>query len=97
MKYEINDIEKGYYADGEDAYDMKCVFHENVGINKVAAETTKITAMSGVTRDPAKIKAMVEEAEREEKEKKGEGETGGKSAAEKVLEAAEKMGKISVK
>eukprot|EP00594_Rhizosolenia_setigera_P010391 CAMPEP_0178972758 /NCGR_PEP_ID=MMETSP0789-20121207/21240_1 /TAXON_ID=3005 /ORGANISM="Rhizosolenia setigera, Strain CCMP 1694" /LENGTH=121 /DNA_ID=CAMNT_0020660339 /DNA_START=237 /DNA_END=602 /DNA_ORIENTATION=+ len=26
LKYEISDIEKGYYADGEDAYDMKCTF-----------------------------------------------------------------------
>jgi peptide alpha-N-acetyltransferase len=22
----VNDIEKGYYADGEDAYDMRCYF-----------------------------------------------------------------------
>eukprot|EP00591_Stephanopyxis_turris_P008195 CAMPEP_0195529590 /NCGR_PEP_ID=MMETSP0794_2-20130614/32192_1 /TAXON_ID=515487 /ORGANISM="Stephanopyxis turris, Strain CCMP 815" /LENGTH=150 /DNA_ID=CAMNT_0040660915 /DNA_START=162 /DNA_END=614 /DNA_ORIENTATION=+ len=29
LKYEINDIEKGYYADGEDAYDMRCVFSKN--------------------------------------------------------------------
>ena len=26
LQYEIHDIEKGYYADGEDAYDMRCVF-----------------------------------------------------------------------
>jgi len=26
LKYEINDVEKGYYADGEDAYDMRCYF-----------------------------------------------------------------------
>eukprot|EP00568_Trieres_chinensis_P004199 CAMPEP_0183298462 /NCGR_PEP_ID=MMETSP0160_2-20130417/5473_1 /TAXON_ID=2839 ORGANISM="Odontella Sinensis, Strain Grunow 1884" /NCGR_SAMPLE_ID=MMETSP0160_2 /ASSEMBLY_ACC=CAM_ASM_000250 /LENGTH=193 /DNA_ID=CAMNT_0025460499 /DNA_START=52 /DNA_END=633 /DNA_ORIENTATION=+ len=26
LKYEINDVEKGYYADGEDAYDMRCMF-----------------------------------------------------------------------
>jgi len=26
LKYEINDIERGYYADGEDAYDMRCYF-----------------------------------------------------------------------
>ncbi len=29
LKYEINDIEKGYYADGEDAYDMRCYFGEH--------------------------------------------------------------------
>lgn len=26
LQYEIHDIEKGYYADGEDAYDMRCYF-----------------------------------------------------------------------
>ena len=26
LKYEIHDVEKGYYADGEDAYDMRCTF-----------------------------------------------------------------------
>lgn len=26
LGYSIDDIEKGYYADGEDAYSMKCVF-----------------------------------------------------------------------
>jgi len=26
LMYEVNDVEKGYYADGEDAYDMRCYF-----------------------------------------------------------------------
>ena len=30
LKYEVNDVEKGYYADKEDAYDMRCVFEENL-------------------------------------------------------------------
>lgn len=29
LKYEVNDVEKGYYADGEDAYDMRCYFKQN--------------------------------------------------------------------
>jgi len=29
LKYAINDIERGYYADGEDAYDMRCTFNES--------------------------------------------------------------------
>jgi peptide alpha-N-acetyltransferase len=29
LNYQINDIEKGYYADGEDAYDMRCYFRNN--------------------------------------------------------------------
>ncbi len=35
LKYEINSIEKGYYADGEDAYDMRCTFaHAKKGKNE---------------------------------------------------------------
>ena len=26
LAYEVHDVEKGYYADGEDAYDMRCYF-----------------------------------------------------------------------
>ena len=26
LNYQVNDVEKGYYADGEDAYDMRCYF-----------------------------------------------------------------------
>jgi N-alpha-acetyltransferase 10/11 len=26
LQYDINDVEKEYYADGEDAYDMRCYF-----------------------------------------------------------------------
>lgn len=26
LAYAIHDVEKGYYADGEDAYDMRCTF-----------------------------------------------------------------------
>lgn len=29
LRYEIHDIERGYYADGEDAYDMRCTFKKN--------------------------------------------------------------------
>lgn len=28
LGYKIEDIEKGYYADGEDAYAMKCIFEK---------------------------------------------------------------------
>ena len=29
LKYEIHDVERGYYADGEDAYDMRCTFKKD--------------------------------------------------------------------
>jgi len=28
LSYKVHDVEKGYYADGEDAYDMRCYFRE---------------------------------------------------------------------
>ena len=28
LAYEVNDVEKGYYAGGEDAYDMRCYFRK---------------------------------------------------------------------
>ena len=31
LKYTINDVEKEYYADGEDAYDMRCTFEAGEG------------------------------------------------------------------
>jgi len=30
LAYEVHDVEKGYYADGEDAYDMRCYFQKNI-------------------------------------------------------------------
>ena len=43
LAYEIMEIEKGYYADGEDAYSMKSVFKKPLpkkkGGNKAAANT----------------------------------------------------------
>ena len=32
LKYEIHDIERGYYADGEDAYDMRCYFNKSKAV-----------------------------------------------------------------
>ena len=30
LNYQVHDVEKGYYADGEDAYDMRCYFDKAV-------------------------------------------------------------------
>jgi len=29
LAYQVHDVEKGYYADGEDAYDMRCYFNKS--------------------------------------------------------------------
>ena len=34
LKYAINGVEKEYYADGEDAYDMRCTFEAGKGKGK---------------------------------------------------------------
>ena len=34
LVYEVNDVEKGYYADGEDAYDMRCYFKKDTTQNQ---------------------------------------------------------------
>lgn len=46
LKYKINDVERGYYADGEDAYDMRCTFaeqgKENSEVGELAAGVEKV-------------------------------------------------------
>jgi hypothetical protein len=44
LAYEVNDVEKGYYADGEDEYDMRCYFKkDNQENNKNIEKKTKTT------------------------------------------------------
>ena len=42
LAYEVHDVEKGYYADGEDAYDMRCYFNKNKPIEAVAEQVEQI-------------------------------------------------------
>lgn len=41
LQYEIHDVEKGYYADGEDAYDMRCTFPKKKQDTKEEAPITE--------------------------------------------------------
>ena len=44
LRYAINSVEKGYYADGEDAYDMRCTFAKNAGgMDQVVQEEEEVT------------------------------------------------------
>lgn len=47
LGYEISDIERGYYADGEDAYAMKCVFNKNKKEEKKVNTEVAIAAVEG--------------------------------------------------
>ena len=65
ITHSISDIEKGYYADGEDAYDMKKVFVEKpvVGDGEskaadVVAEVVPVVPVkAGVLPTPAELDA----------------------------------------
>jgi peptide alpha-N-acetyltransferase len=52
LKYEINDIERGYYADGEDAYDMRCTFakQREEQQKQQQAEQEEAAAVADVTK-----------------------------------------------
>lgn len=53
LKYEVHDIEKGYYANGEDAYDMRCYFRkEKSGSNKEHVETERPKDEATISNDP---------------------------------------------
>jgi hypothetical protein len=39
LNYVVHDVEKGYYADGEDAYDMRCYFKASKKHNPTAPPT----------------------------------------------------------
>ena len=41
LQYEINDVEKAYYADGEDAYDMRCTFAKQEAKERAAREVAE--------------------------------------------------------
>ena len=45
LHYDINDVEKEYYADGEDAYDMRCYFKDR-GDSSSHVPTTEMKEMA---------------------------------------------------
>lgn len=46
LQYEINDVEKEYYADGEDAYDMRCYFKRKEETSKDATTSLPTSEMN---------------------------------------------------
>jgi N-alpha-acetyltransferase 10/11 len=43
LQYQVHDVEKGYYADGEDAYDMRCYFPQNAPTNSMLQEDAALS------------------------------------------------------
>ena len=46
LQYEVHDVEKGYYADGEDAYDMRCYFEKQERLEQAEALAEKVQQLS---------------------------------------------------
>jgi hypothetical protein len=44
LNYQVHDVEKGYYADGEDAYDMRCYFPKET-VEQVEAPVEEMKQM----------------------------------------------------
>lgn len=67
LKYKINDVEKGYYADGEDAYDMRCDFDEQERelalAATLAAATDEVGECSESDTDVVKVTTSLNELE----------------------------------
>lgn len=85
LAYEVNDVEKEYYADGEDAYDMRCYFrhtrnhnHSKVG-GRAAMHTTIPTTQqnNNKNRKQDEQQQQHEEEEQEEDPNTTEDATGG--------------------
>jgi hypothetical protein len=45
LGYKIHEVEKGYYADGEDAYSMRCVFNAAAMAKSISKLVDGVSAM----------------------------------------------------
>jgi len=79
LVYEVNDVEKGYYADGEDAYDMRCYFKKDTTQNQEnkndvvekkrnEVDDEKVVEEKKNNEDDVESSSSVPESEQEEEE-----------------------------
>ena len=87
LKYDINDIEKGYYADGEDAYDMRCTFTENCSEETLAQAVEVRRKRAEGTLGEGK----------DEKKKEGVGGEKEEAVTSDVEEAEKKLDDLNIK
>lgn len=81
---QINDVEKGYYADGEDAYDMRLPFIQNESSSGIKP----MTPLKQVVAVNAKRKEEGAGTPAPDGEAKGKGGGGGKETAAAAAAAA---------
>ncbi|CBN74617.1 conserved unknown protein [Ectocarpus siliculosus] len=94
LGYQINDVEKGYYADGEDAYDMRLPFPQKGQSYGAMTPLKQVVAVKRKEEAP-KASAPVAAGGAAVAAREGEGQ-GGEGGAEGVEEIASSMGELSV-
>merc|ERR1712207_98274 len=81
LGFEIHDIEKGYYADKEDAYDMRKMFAK--GLKRQEDEKARRKKDKAPAKETEEAKKVAEDAKNEEpkeaKEAAGDAEANGKA------------------
>lgn len=75
---QINDVEKGYYADGEDAYDMRLPFTQNESSTSSFRSMTPLKQVVAV--NPTTAQRNVEESKSSTADGEREGGVGGGDA-----------------
>lgn len=84
LGFEINDVEKGYYADKEDAYDMRKMFE--AGLRRQEAEKAKKKEKAAAKATPKALEGEPDNSKEEGKVADG----GEKSEAPRKTEVADK-------
>merc|ERR1711972_833017 len=90
LGFEIHDVEKGYYADKEDAYDMRKMFEK--GLKKQEAEKAKKKKEKPAPKEADDAKKSSEDAAKEAEEEKDKKE---KADAEGTAGKENRNGKAS--
>merc|ERR1712139_271613 len=84
LGYEINDTEKKYYADQEDAFDMRKMFETGLKKKEKEAEKKKKGGKEKDKEKDDRVDKENAEKEKEGKEKKEEGKAGEQSKKEET-------------
>jgi hypothetical protein len=85
LVYEVNDVEKGYYADGEDAYDMRCYFKKDT----ITQNNQENNVVGEKKRNEVDDEKVVEEKKNNEDDVEGSSSSVPESEQEKEEESSQ--------
>lgn len=88
LGYEINEVEKGYYADGEDAYDMQLPFTKH-GRERLLGRRKAVKALSDGSEEGAIANAVGHLSIKDGEDGKGPTSSGESGPAEESSEGAD--------